>query len=106
MKPLVEFIKSTLIGGLLVILPTGVLAILVMKIVEIIKHAFAPIDEHLPAQLHFPTLIAFILLLIACLFAGLIAQTRLGRGAGGLFERGILNHIPGYATVRSFARRV
>lgn len=106
MKALGEFMKSTLIGGLLVILPLGLVAMLVMKIVGMLKLVVNPIAERLPEELRFPTVIASVLLLIACFAAGLIARTRAGHGAGTYVERAILNHIPGYAMVRSFACRL
>jgi uncharacterized membrane protein len=106
MKPLGEFVKSTLIGGLLVILPLGLMTILFMKVVGILKHLIAPIVSRLPDHLRFHNLIAVVLLLLACLFAGLLARMRAGQRAGNIFERAILNHIPGYALVRSIVRRI
>jgi uncharacterized membrane protein len=106
MKPISEFIKSTLIGGLLVILPFGLVAILVMKIVEMLKPVATQIIEWLPSGLHFPTVIASVLLFLACFVPGLLAQTRTGQSAGNFFERAILNRIPGYSILRSFTRRI
>jgi uncharacterized membrane protein len=105
-SPLVEFIKSTLIGGLLVILPIGLVVVLVMKIVGLLEGVIAPIANHLPEQLRFPTVIAAALLLAACLAAGLVARTRAGRSAGSFFERVFLKHVPGYALVRTLVRSV
>jgi uncharacterized membrane protein len=105
-KALGEWVKSTLIGGLLVILPLGLVAMLVMKIVGMLQHVVAPIVERLPGELRFPTVIASALLFIACVAVGMLARTRTGHGAGRYVERAILNHIPGYALVRSFARRL
>ena len=106
MKALAEFMKSTLIGGLLVILPLGLVAMLVMKTVGMLKHVVAPIVERLPDGLRFPTVIAAMLLMVVCFAVGLLARMRAGHNAGRFFERAILNHIPGYAMVRSFARRL
>jgi uncharacterized membrane protein len=106
MRPLTEFIKSTLIGGLLVILPLGLVAMIVMKIVGMLKPVVAPIDASLPRGIHFPNVIASALLLLACFVTGLLAQTRRGQDSLSFFERTILNRIPGYSILRSFTRRI
>jgi uncharacterized membrane protein len=106
MKAIGEFIKSTIIGGLLVILPLGLVAMIVMKIVGILKPVVAPIDAWLPSGLRFPNVIASALLFLACFVAGLLAQTRRGQAALSFFESAILNRIPGYSMLRSFTRRI
>lgn len=107
MKTAPGFFKTTLIGGLLVILPIGLVLIVGLRIIGLLKAAMAPIvSKLLPVGLHFPTLIACLLLLIACAAAGLIARTRFGRGMGEFCERTFLNHIPGYAVTRSLTRRI
>jgi uncharacterized membrane protein len=65
-----------------------------------------PLVERLPHHFRFPTLIASLLLFLACLVAGLLAQTRAGRVAGTSLEGAILNRIPGYSMVRSITRRI
>jgi uncharacterized membrane protein len=101
-SPLIQFLQSTFLGGVLVILPIGLAAMLVMKIVDVLRGVLDPITSHLPDRLRFPTLIASALLFLACFFAGLLARTRAGRACGSFIERAILGHIPGYAMVRAF----
>ena len=106
MKALGEFTKATLIGGLVVILPLGVLLLALEKIVEIIRPLAHSIAEWLPRWFHFPDIVTLLLLLLLCFVAGLLAETRAGQRAGNFFERVILNHIPGYSILRSFTRRI
>jgi uncharacterized membrane protein len=106
MKALSEFTKATLIGGLVVILPLGVLMLAAEKIVEIIRPLAHSIAEWLPRWFHFPDIVTLMLLLLLCFVAGLLAETRAGQSAGNFFERIILNHIPGYSIVRTFMRRI
>ena len=106
MKAVNEFTKATLIGGLIVILPLGLLALVAEKIVEIIRPLANSIAAWLPRWFHFPDIVALVLLLLLCFVAGLLAETRAGQSAGNFFERVILNHIPGYSIVRSFTRRI
>jgi uncharacterized membrane protein len=101
-----EFIKSTLLSGLLVILPLGLVALIVLKTVDMIEPLAMPIVELLPHHFRFPTLIASLLLFLSCLVAGLLAQTRAGRFAGTSLEGAVLNRIPGYSMVRSITLRI
>lgn len=105
MKPF-GFIKSTLVNGVLVILPLGLVVIVLMKIADLIGPLATPIVEWLPRELHFPALVTLLLVFLACLVAGLLAQTRAGRGVGTSVEDAILHRIPGYSTVRSLTRRI
>ena len=98
--------KATLISGVLVILPLGLILMILLKIIVMIQPLSAPFVEWLPRALRYPALIAVLLLVIACLLAGLLAQTRAGRGVGNSVEGAILNRIPGYSMVRSITRRI
>jgi uncharacterized membrane protein len=106
MKALGGFIKSTITGGVLIVLPLGLVAMVVMKIVEMLRPVETMISAWLPKRLHFPTVIVSVLLLLICLVAGLLARTRAGQNVGNYFEGAILNHIPGYSMVRSLTRRI
>lgn len=101
-----EFMKSTLVSGVLVILPLALVLMIVLKIIEMIGPLATPIVAWLPQALRFPALITLLLLFLACLVAGLLAQTRAGRGVGNSLEGAILNRIPGYSMVRSITRRI
>jgi uncharacterized membrane protein len=101
-----EFLKAILISGVLVILPFGLAAMILLKVVEMIRPLAAALASWMPHGLRFPTLIASLILLLVCLAVGLLAQTRAGRGAGASLESVILNRIPGYSMVRSLTRRI
>jgi uncharacterized membrane protein len=101
-----EFIKSTLVSGVLVILPLGLGAMVLLKIVDMLRPLATLLVEWIPHGFRFPNLIVLLLLLLVCLAAGLLAQTRAGRGAGTSLEGVLLNRIPGYSLVRSLTRRI
>lgn len=105
-RPPFEFIKSTLVSGVLVVLPLGLIAVVVLKILELIIPLATPVLAWFPHWLHFPILIASLMLLLGCVVAGLLAQTRVGQAAGNSVEGAVLNHIPGYSMVRSLTRRI
>lgn len=106
MKQPFEFMKSTLVSGALVILPLGLVLMIVLKLVAMLQPLAAQIVKWLPRELRYPAAITLVLLLLACLVAGLLAQTRAGRGVGNSLEGVFLNRIPGYSMVRSLTRRI
>ena len=92
-------------GGLLVLLPLGLMAFLTAKAVGIIKALTAPIVKELPDQFHHPTMIAVLLLLAVCFLTGLITDTALGRRGADAIELHFLNRIPGYTFLRNLTNR-
>ena len=106
MKLLGEFIKSTLLGGLLVILPLCLGVMVVLRVVGALAKVVAPIVERLPDGLRFHNLAAALILLLACFATGLLARTRVGKSVGRWFESRVLEHIPGYSIVRTVTRRI
>lgn len=106
MKALLEFLKSTLIGGLLIILPLGLVIMIAMNVVGMLKPIADPMAQILPEPLQFPLAIAMAMLIIISFAAGLLSLTQTGHLAGKFIEESILNHIPGYSMVRSLTRRI
>ena len=106
MKKLVEFVKTTMIGGLLLILPIGLIAMLLIKAVVTVRAIITPLAAQLPKGIHFPTLIAVLLVLAVCFFAGLLVHTVLGQRIRQAIEKRFLERIPGYSLIRSLTRRV
>jgi uncharacterized membrane protein len=106
MKGLAELTKTTLIGGLLVVLPIYLSILLLAKTVAAIFALLSPITAAIPAGAQFRQVIAIVIVLAVCLVAGLVVRTAPGRRAKNAFERSVLEKIPGYALVRGLAERV
>jgi uncharacterized membrane protein len=106
MKALTEFAKTTLVGGLLVILPIYVSFLLVAKTLGALLGLLSPVTATIPAGVQFREVIAIFILLLFCLLAGLIVRTRLGLRAMNALERGVFERVPGYSLVRGLAARV
>lgn len=81
-----EFTKTTLIGGVLVILPICVALLLMAKTVGGLLALLRPVTAQIPAGVQFRRVLV---LVIACFVVGLIVRTGSGlraktaRGAGG-----------------------
>jgi len=104
MRTLLEFVKTTVLGGLLVILPIVLTAILMGKALSLAILALNPVANHLPANVHFTRLVALLLVLLACFLTGLAMRTRLGRLAKDSIERSVLERLPGYSVLRAVGR--
>jgi uncharacterized membrane protein len=106
MKSLAELTKTTLIGGLLVILPIYLSILLLVKTIAGIFALLSPVTEAIPAGAQFRQVIAIVIALVVCLVAGLVVRTGLGLRAKNALERSVFERIPGYALVRGLAQRM
>lgn len=106
MKGLAELTKTTLIGGLLVVLPIYLSVLLLAKTLAAIFALLAPVTAAIPAGAQFRQVIAIVIVLLVCLIAGLIVRTRSGRRAKRILERSVLEKIPGYSLVRGLTQRM
>jgi uncharacterized membrane protein len=106
MKTLAEFTKTTLIGGLLIILPIYIAVLLLAKATKALLGLLAPVTSQIPADLEFRGILAILLLVVVCFVVGLIVRTGPGLRAKNAFEQAVLEKLPGYSFIRGFAKRL
>lgn len=106
MKSLGEFTRTTLIGGMLIVLPIYVSILLVAKSLSIVVKLLSPVTAQIAATMQFRQFIAVAILIAVCFIAGIIIRTGLGLRVQRAVERNLLNRIPGYALVRGLAARM
>jgi uncharacterized membrane protein len=106
MKGLAELTKTTLIGGLLVVLPIYVSILLLAKTLGGLLSLLSPVTAAIPADARFRQAFALLIVLAVCLVVGLLVRTSLGMRVKNAFEREVLEKIPGYTLVRGLAKRV
>jgi len=107
MRPLAQFVKTTLIGGLLVVVPLYFSALLVLKALAGLVALVDPLTALLPASVHaFRKIAAVGMIVFACFTLGIVARTRLGDYILKTLERRVLEKIPGFAVLRSVVRRL
>jgi uncharacterized membrane protein len=106
MKGLAELTKTTLIGGLLVVLPIYLSVLLLLKTLAAIFALLSPVTAAIPAGTQFRQLFAILIVLAVCLLAGIVVRTRPGRRAKRILERSVLTKIPGYTLVQGLTQRV
>jgi len=106
MKGLAELTKTTIIGGLLVVLPIYLSVLLLAKTLAGILALLSPVTAAIPASAQLRPVIAIVIVLAVCLVAGIVVRTGTGRRAKHALERSVLEKIPGYALVRGLAEKV
>ena|SRR5438067_5395591 len=98
MKTITKFLKVTLVGGLLVVLPVWVSLLLLLKA---IKGALAMLPETVVHE----KVVALGLLLVICFVVGLLIRTQLGKRFGDWLSHHILDRIPGFSLMRGMTRQ-
>ena len=106
MRAIAEFAKTTLIGGVLVMLPIYLSILLLLKAISGLMGLVSPITEGLPEALPFRELIAILVLIGACFICGIAVRTGPGLRAKNAIERSVLEKIPGYALIRGLAGKI
>ena len=106
MRTLAEFTKTTLIGGVLIILPVYLAALLLAKTVKGILELLSPVTSQIPAAVEFRQVLAIALLVAVCFIVGLIVRTGPGLRAKNAFERSVLEKLPGYTFLRGLTARL
>ncbi len=106
-KPIVRFFRTTLIGGILFLLPVSALILVLAKPVALARTLAEPIGDKLPFEsivgLEAPLLLALLLIILLCFLSGLLAMTTLARKSVEKAESAILSRVPGYELLKSLS---
>lgn len=101
-----KFLKSTIIGGIVFLVPLGVVMFLLGKLALFMRHfasALAPafpVDS--PIGVLALNLAALAALVAACFVAGLVAQRAAARRLHARVDSTLLSAIPGYSFFKAF----
>lgn len=106
MKMIADFARTTLIGGILVLLPVYLAVLLILKALSGVMALVAPVTAQVPAGAQFREVIAILIILAACFLAGILVRT--GPGGRGIqqLQRRVLEKIPGYKLLRGILGRL
>jgi uncharacterized membrane protein len=105
-KHLLAFLKATLLGGVIVVLPAWLAVLLVLKALGHLEIFVKPVSSHLPQTIAHPRVIGILVLVGLCFLVGAAIQTAIGQRAERAAERAVLEKIPGYTVLRSLASRL
>ena len=103
-----NFFKTTLLGGIMVILPAIIFILAFNWLFGVVAVAIRPLTDLTINHLQVPaayktslaTVIVLVVILLACFLFGLFVRTRLGLLIYGAFERSFLSRAPGYKMIK------
>ena len=108
MKRITEFLKTSALGGLLVLLPVLLLFLILTEAVQLIVALATPIADLFPAgtfdNIEHPVLLALLLLLLVSFILGLALRLAFLRRMGGWAERSVLKRLPVYNAMKNLSR--
>ena len=110
MRGIFEIIKSTIVGGILFLLPLVILIVIVEKAVQLARKVFGPlltqISDGSVLGISLATLASVVALLLLCLVAGLVARTMIAQKLVSRLEDSVLGRIPVYGFIKSAAEGI
>ncbi|HEY7758688.1 MAG TPA: hypothetical protein VIA64_04650 [Burkholderiales bacterium] len=106
MKYVREFVLSSVVGGLLVLLPVYLALLLLLKGAQSVVGLVRPISALFPDALPAHNVWAILAILIVCFVVGAAVRTRAGRAVRERIEVSMFERLPGYALLRSLAQRL
>ena len=108
MKQILEFLKTTVIGGLFVLLPVLLLYMLLSEALQLVVALATPIADLFPnevfAQIEAPILIALILIVGVSFLLGLALRSAVLSRTGGWIESAVLSRLPAYTVLKRLTK--
>jgi len=106
MKYAREFVTSTVVGGLFIVVPVYLAVVLLLKGMKSVGGLVRPIAVLIPDWLPAERLLSFLLVLALCFLVGMAVRTRSGRAVRERMERIFFERLPGYGLLRSLTQRL
>ena len=104
MKNLPRLIRTTLIGGVLFLIPLVFVVVVFGKAFQIMKVVATPLGKLIPVEsfagFAIVEILTVLVMILCCLFAGMIARSPWGQKVSKKLDAVLLQMIPGYAWVK------
>ena len=101
------FIKNTVIGGFIFLIPFVVIFVVIAKALKIMISVAKPISNIVPiesfAGIAIIDLLALLIIVVLCFIAGLLARGSFGKNTFKSLDNSLANLIPGYSVLKSIA---
>ena len=101
-----KFVKNTLVGGLLIVVPIYLAVVLLLKAMQSVMGLVRPFAQLLPPWIPAAHLLSLGLVLSICFLIGLAVRAPTGRALRERLEQSLFDRIPGYALLRSLTQRL
>ena len=100
MRPIAQFVRTTIVGGLFLLAPIVVLTVIVAKAFDFAKKGLNAVFVHIPAASDLgpgaATVLSLALVGLVCFLAGLLARTVTAQHVIDALESSVLSKIPAY----------
>jgi uncharacterized membrane protein len=106
MKIVREFVTSTVVGGVFVVVPVYLAILVLLKGMQSVAKLVRPLAALLPDWLPAEGFFSLVLLLGVCFLVGLTMRTRVGREVRERIEVVFFERLPGYGLLRSLTQRL
>lgn len=110
MKPAIEFIKTTVIGGVVVVVPIVVIFIVLGDVYRTLIEVTTPLTRGMTLGPFTNAVIAAVVVILEIILfffvAGLLLNTLWGKSASNWLERTIFERIPFYSTLKQLTQRI
>ena len=101
----IRFILTTVIGGVVFLIPVVVLVVVITKAIGFMMLVAQPMADWLPVDtvggVALANIIAILILVLICFLAGLLARHALASTVVGQLESRVLVKLPGYLMIKS-----
>jgi uncharacterized membrane protein len=102
---MLKFLKTTVIGGIVFMVPIVIFAMIIAKAIELTNKLAVPLSAMLPidsiGNVAVVDLLALIIILLICFIAGLAAKSTLARKSIATLESRVLSKFPAYDFLKS-----
>lgn len=110
MSGLKEFLKTTIIGGALFLVPVALLIFVLSQAMAMVEKIAGPIAEAWPGEeilgVGVVTIVSALVLLVISFLAGLFARTGVGRRIKDWLETSLFGKIPQYQMLKTMAENL
>ncbi len=111
MRQIFDFVKTTVVGGAVFLLPFAAVLLVVIKAGKMAVDSATPLAEKLPISKGEAVLAVYVvgtfLLVLVAFAAGLFLRSfRIEKDAASFLEEKVLNKLPPYVAVRKYADRL
>jgi uncharacterized membrane protein len=104
-KKLVKFFMTTVIGGVIFLVPVVFLVVIILKAIDLMMLIARPLANWLPLEtiggVALADIIAIMALLLICFVAGMVARQALAGNLMRQLETRLLEKLPGYAMIKN-----
>jgi len=101
-----EFVTSTIVGGMFVVVPVYLAVLLMLKGMQSAATLVRPVAALVPDWLPAENVLSLLLVLLLCFIVGAAVRTGQGRAVRERMDVVLFERLPGYGLLRSLTQRV